>query len=151
MELKVIPDVVSGQTIWGLRASDSALHAARLMREHGVSALVVLDNAERLIGIVTQQDLVRNVVAEDRQGSALSVSTIMTADPIVIEPGASPFDALEQMRKLKVRHLPVVADNRVVGMVSMRDLRQVVGATAGSARRKGALGRLLRVVSGKKR
>ena len=148
--MKLIPDVVSGQTIWSLRPTDSALHAARTMRERGVSALVVLDDTERLIGIVTQQDLVWKVLAEERQAAALNVSAIMTADPEAIDPDASPFDALEQMRKLRVRHLPVVTGQRVVGMVSMRDLRHAVGATA-SPRGKSALGRLLRVVSGRDR
>ena len=146
MALTVIPDVVSGQTIRSLRPAATAQEAARLMREYDISAVVVLDDADRLVGIVTERDLARRVVAEDRQGSALPLGEVMSTKPAVIAAGASPFDALEQMRKLRVRHLPVVEGERVVGMISMRDLRHAINAAGG--RGPGALARLLRAVTG---
>ena len=147
MEMKVIPDVISGQTIRSLRPIDTARDAAQLMREHDISAVVILDDAGQLLGIVTERDMARRVVAEDRPGSSLQLSEIMSADPTVVAPGASPFDVLETMRKLRVRHVPVVEGGRVVGMVSMRDLRNAI-ASIGGPRRGGALRRLLRAVSG---
>ena len=149
MDLKVIPDVVSRQTIRSLRPQDSALDAARLMREHDISSVVIVDEAGKLVGIVTERDMARRVVAEDRQGSALRLEEIMSADPVVVAPDASPFDVLETMRQRRVRHVPVVEGGKVVGMVSMRDLRQAIAAVGG-AKRGSALGRLLRAVSGGK-
>src|SRR5690349_14561331 len=101
MALKVIPDVVSGQSIRSLRPEATAQEAARLMREHDISAVVVLDDAEHLTGIVTERDLARRVVAEDRQGSALRLSEVMTASPASIGADESPFDAIERMRRLR--------------------------------------------------
>jgi CBS domain-containing protein len=141
MGLKVIPDVVSGQTIRSLAPGASALEAARLMRDHDISSVVVLDAAGKLVGIVTERDMARRVVAEDRQAGALRVQDVMTADPVVVGPDASAFDALEAMRKQRVRHVPVVEGGKVVGMVSMRDLRQAI-SSAGGNKRGTALGRL---------
>ena len=142
MDLKIIPDVVSGQTVRSLLPSDSALEAARMMREHDISAIVVLDESGLLVGIVTERDLARRVAAEDRQASSFRLAEVMSAQPHTIAPGASPYDGLEQMRKQRVRHLPVVEGGRVVGMMSMRDLRHVIGT--GKGPRGGLLGRLTR-------
>ena len=141
MDLKVIPDVVTGQAIRSLAPGASALEAARLMRDHDISSVVVVDEAGKLVGIVTERDMARRVVAEDRPGSALRLQEIMTSDPVVVAPEASPFDALETMRKKRVRHVPVVEGGKVVGMVSMRDLRHAI-ASAGGNKRGTVLGRL---------
>ena len=145
MDTRIIPDVVSGQTIRALRPEDSALDAARLMREHDISAIVVLDEDGMLAGIVTERDFARRVVAEDGRGSALRLAQLMSANPATIAASASPYDALEQMRKLRVRHLPVVEGGRVVGMISIRDLRHTIGA--GRELPRGILDRLRRAVS----
>jgi CBS domain-containing protein len=150
MALKVMPDVVSGQTIRSLKPADSALAAARMMREHDVSAIVILDDAGLLVGIVTERDLARRVAAEDKQASAVPISEVMTPQPLTVGPATLLFDALEEMRKHRVRHLPVVEEGRVLGMVSMRDLRHAIGAKTGR-RPKSALGRMLGAVRGPRR
>jgi CBS domain-containing protein len=147
MQPKVIPDVVSGQTIRSLTPADSAHAAARLMREHDISAVAVLDQAGVLVGIVTERDLARRVVADDRQASSLLLSEVMTAGPATVEPGASPFEVLELMRSLRVRHLPIVEAGKVVGMVSIRDLRQAIASISGTGGGS-VMGRLRRFVSG---
>jgi len=141
MDLKVIPDVVSGQSIRSLAPGASALEAARLMRDHDISSVVIVDETGKLVGIVTERDMARRVVAEDRQAGALRLQDMMTADPVVVAPDASPFDILETMRKRRVRHVPVVDAGKVVGMVSMRDLRHAI-ASVGGNKRGTALGRL---------
>lgn len=150
MGSKVIPNVVSGQTIRFLRPTDSAHDAARLMRQHDISAIVVVDDAGSVAGIVTEHDLAWCVVAENHRASEVRLAEVMTANPTTVAPAASPYEALETMRKVRVRHLPVVDGERIVGMVSMRDLRHAIGA-ATDARPKSRLRRLLRRVSGMKR
>jgi CBS domain-containing protein len=146
---KVIPDVVSGQTIRALQPASSALEAARLMREHDISAVVILDEAGRLIGIVTERDIARRVAADDRVASSMRLADVMSPNPVTVSPVASPYEALETMRKLRVRHLPVAEGGHVVGMVSMRDLRSAIAAASG-ARPKGSLRRLLQGLTGEK-
>ena len=141
---KVIPDVVSGQTIRSLRPQASALEAAHLMRDHHISAVVVLDEADALVGIVTERDLVRRVLAEERSPAAVSLAEVMTPRPLVVVPDASPYEALEIMRERHIRHLPVVDGGKVVGMVSMRDLRHAIAVAEKERRPPGLLHRLFR-------
>ena len=136
----IIPDVVRDQRLATLPSSDTVSAAAKLMAERRMGAVLIVD-AGKLVGIVTERDMARRVVAEDKQGSALRLQEIMTADPVVVAPDASAFDVLETMRHRRVRHVPVVDGGKVVGMVSMRDLRHAI-ALAGGNKRGTALGRL---------
>ena len=127
MGLKIVPDVVKDQELRTLRETDTAHDAARLMIAHDLSALPVVDGAGGLRGIVTQRDIVRRVTAEDRTPRDTPVAQIMTPDPLAIGPDEPALAALETMIERKFRHLPVVSDGKLVGMVSMRDLRHAVG------------------------
>ena len=122
MPLSIVPDVVSEQTVPALSPRDSARDVARLMADRNISAVVVEDEG-RLVGIVTERDLSRRVVATDSVASTLRVADIMTRDPEVIAPSGTPAEALEIMERLRIRHLPVVQDDRVLGVVSIRDLQ----------------------------
>ncbi len=126
MEPKLIPDVVDGQHVHAMRAGDSAEAAARTMAGNDISLVVVTDDAGVLAGIVTERDLTRRVVAEGRRGAEVTLGEIMTADPTAAAPGDSPTAALAVMRELRVRHLPIVEEGRVLAVVSMRDLQQSV-------------------------
>ena len=124
----LIPGVVSNQTIRSVAPTDSIEHAARLLLEHDISAVVVIDENEQLIGIVTERDMARRVVAENRRASETTVGELMSTDVQTLPPAAEALEALERMRINRIRHLPIVEDHRVVGMVSMRDLRQSLRA-----------------------
>ncbi|MEZ0318551.1 MAG: CBS domain-containing protein [Pyrobaculum sp.] len=95
--------------------------AARLMVQHGVGAVVIVDVSKRPIGIITERDLVR-VVAERKYGArALDVGT--RGDLLTASPEDDVYQALKNMREKKVRHLIVVdKEGRVAGVVSIRDL-----------------------------
>jgi CBS domain-containing protein len=98
------------------------------MAEMDIAAIVVTDDAGKLVGIVTERDLTRRVIAKDRDADKVTVGEIMTANPDTLAPRDSALDALELMRTRKYRHLPVVDDGSVVGMVSIRDLYAAVKA-----------------------
>lgn len=121
--MMIIPDVVSAQSIKSLRPHQSAAEAGQLMIEFDISAVIVVDDGEQLLGIVTERDLSRRVVAADRQGSQVTVAEIMTENPAFLRPEDSAAQAMNTMQEMKIRHLPVVEDERVVGIVSIRDLR----------------------------
>ena len=128
MSIRIIPDVVSDQTIYSMRASDTAQEAAELMLKHEVSAILVIEGDNMLEGIVTERDMTRRVVALNRNASAIKLSEIMTHDPETLSADDTAFEALERMLLLTIRHLPVVEDGRVIGIVSMRNLRQSIAA-----------------------
>ena len=128
MSLSIIPDVVSGQTIQALEETSTVQEAAQLMAAHNISAVVVLDDRGHLIGIATERDMARQVVAQNRLAADTRLGDIMTREVQTIAPQANALEALEQMRRHRIRHLPVVEEHRVVGVVSMRDLRQTIAA-----------------------
>ena len=115
--------MVNDQTIRSLSVTSSALDAARLMEEHDISSVVVIDENGGLAGLVTERDIVRRVVVEGRQPDSTKLQDIMTADPVTVAPGSSPLEALQIMQFYNIRHLLVMGDGQLVGVVSMRDLR----------------------------
>lgn len=103
---------------WGTQLAE----AARRMVERGIGAVLVLDGT-RLIGILTERDVLRAVAAGDDQRA--TVSDWMTRDPETIEPSDSMDHAGVLMIHGGFRHLPVVEAGRAVGIVSIRDLMRV--------------------------
>jgi len=118
---KIIPDVVSDQMLYKLPPTASARDAAKVMGANKVSAVLVTDG-ERLVGIFTERDLTSRVVATGLDPDRTSLAQVMTPRPDVLAPDDSPLNALELMRIRHYRHLPVLDQGKIVGMVSIRDL-----------------------------
>jgi len=96
--------------------------AAALLHSRRVGAMVIVDEAEAIVGILSERDIVR-VVAE-RGGAGLNepISICMTKDVVFAAPNELVQSLLERMTDRRVRHLPVVKDGRLVGIVSIGDL-----------------------------
>ena len=99
--------------------SDTIGEAAEKMNATNVGAVLVVEDMVRIIGIVTERDLLRAVASRARAAEA-RVRQWMTADPVTIEPDTSIEDAAEIMFTRNFRHLPVVKDGRPLGIVSLR-------------------------------
>ena len=95
--------------------------AARRMRDEKVGAMFVEQNGN-LVGILTETDIVRRAVAEDRNLSAITAQSIMTTPIATIESTRTVQDAHDMMGDLGVRHLGVTEQSKLVGVVSVRDL-----------------------------
>ena len=108
MPAKIIPDIVSDQKLYALTPSHTARDAAKLMTKAHVSAILVIEEG-KLLGIVTERDLTRHIVALGADPDATALSEIMTADPDTLAPTDAPLDALELMRTRGFRHLPIIA------------------------------------------
>ncbi len=122
---RVIPHVVCNQTLRMLPPDATARQAAELMAAHGIGVVLVVRRG-RLCGIVSERDLVSRVIAAERDVETTPLAEVMTADPEVLHPDAFAEQALQAMQRHHVRHLPVVRDGRPVGIVSIRDLYQVI-------------------------
>ena len=106
-----------------VRPDEQVSRVAKLMKsEHLGSVIVTVDS--KIVGIVTEQDIVYKIVARD-QSTDTPVEQIMSANVITIEPQQDILDAAVKMNKLNVRRLPVVRDNQVVGMLTMKDILKV--------------------------
>jgi CBS domain-containing protein len=103
-------------------APDATLgEAAREMQRRGVGWALVMDAEERFLGIVTERDLLR-AVAASRHPDQCRVDEWMTADAITIGPDTTRDEAAAIMQERGFRHLPVLEDGRVIGVVSIRSL-----------------------------
>lgn len=98
------------------------VEAARLMNEHHIGGLAVLDRNDRLIGVFTERDMMTRVVAQELNPRDTHVGDVMTHPVITCGPDALLEDLRELMREKSIRHVPVVENDRVLGMVCIGDL-----------------------------
>ena len=101
---------------------DVSVHdAARMMNEHRIGCLVALDNGE-IVGILTERDLLERVLEACRNPKETKVSEIMTRNVIVGDPDMQLAEATRLMFENKVKKLPIVEDNRLVGLITLTDI-----------------------------
>lgn len=110
-----------GDTVFTTRPSESVATVAELLHSRNVGALVVMD-AERVVGIVSERDVVRAVAADGPEALQRPVSEYMTANVHFAEPGETVDSLLSRMTDRRIRHLPVCKAERLVGIVSIGDL-----------------------------
>lgn len=125
--MSTVKDILesAGGEIWSVRSEQSVLDAIRLMAEKGIGAVLVIDGG-RLSGIFSERDYARKVILEDRASHNTPVSDIMTRDPVTTTRTASVAECLSLMTDKRFRHLPVVEDGRVLGIISIGDLVKMV-------------------------
>jgi CBS domain-containing protein len=100
----------------------SVIDAATIMREQDVGSVPVVGDLGELVGIVTDRDIAVRVVAAGRDPKQTHVADVATGDPHCVEPDESLDDAYERMATWRVRRLPVVDGDRVVGMLAQADV-----------------------------
>jgi len=102
--------------------SQTLQHAARLMRDLDVGALPICGDDGRLLGIVTDRDIVVKCIAIGAGPSTVTVGQLARAEPVAIDPAADAGEVLHRMAENRIRRLPVVDNERVVGIISEADL-----------------------------
>ena len=111
--------------IHSIAPEEPVLAAIKKMAEHHIGALVVM-SGEKLAGIVSERDYARKVVLLGRSSTETLVSAIMTGRVITVTPQQDAHDCMRLMTEKRIRHLPVVSGERVVGILSIGDLVRAV-------------------------
>jgi len=114
-----------GTHVYSIGPDASVLDALRLMAEHEVGALPVLDG-DRLVGIITERDYARKVILLERSSRTTPVRDIMMSRVAYVEPTRSVEECMALMTDKRVRHLPVLRDGRMIGLVSIGDLVKAI-------------------------
>ena len=114
-----------GRNIISVDPGLSVLDAIRLMADKRVGALIVMQ-ADKLNGIVTERDYARKVIIKGRSSESTRVDEIMTADVLTTTPDQTVQHCMSVMSEGRFRHLPVVDDDVVVGIISIGDLVQAI-------------------------
>ncbi|HII85853.1 TPA: CBS domain-containing protein [Candidatus Bathyarchaeota archaeon] len=113
-------DVMTREVIT-LDENVSAKKAAEIMAEEGVSA--VLGTSEgKAIGILTERDILKRIVAEDKDSRETTVKDIMSSPLVTIGPSTDLEEAAHIMFEKKIKNLPVINENRLIGLVSLHDI-----------------------------
>jgi CBS domain-containing protein len=110
-----------GSNVFTVEAGASVIDALRIMAEKNVGALVVMDSG-KLAGIFSERDYARKVVLKNKFSRETSVREIMTANPILVTPHSEVQECMRLMTDHQVRHLPVVDQGSLIGIISIGDV-----------------------------
>ena len=121
---QVIQDKIE-QTIFTISPEATVLEAISLMADKGIGAVVVTDQ-DKVVGILSERDYTRKVMLMERTSKETSVSEIMTAKVLTVTKSTSVEDCLGLMTDRHLRHLPVVENDKLVGLISIGDLVKAV-------------------------
>ena len=107
-----------GRDVVTLSASETLQAAARLLDEHRIGATVVLEGDGSIVGVLSERDIVRRVGRDGAQALSTAVADAMTRDVVTARPDQEVEDCLSQMSDRRIRHLPIVLEGRLTGIVS---------------------------------
>ena len=105
-----------------INSNRSALDAALLMKEKRISSLIVQDDENESLGIITERDFVKRVCAQDKKSSEVLISELMSKIQTFAEPNTPVDVAVQRMINNRIRRLPVISDGRVIGIITVTDL-----------------------------
>jgi CBS domain-containing protein len=112
---------VKGRQAWAIRPGASVYEALELMAEKDIGALLVMDG-EALKGIFSERDYARKIALHGKSSAETPVSDVMTSDVVCVGPEYRIENCMALMTQKHIRHLPVLEDGRVVGVISIGDV-----------------------------
>ncbi len=121
--MKLVSDLlrVKGGQVWSLRPDQTVYEAIDEMAQKGVGALLVMEG-ERLIGVISERDYARKVILKGKSSRQTQVHEIMSSPVIYIRPDLTVGQTMALMTEKRVRHLPVLVEKKVVGVISIGDV-----------------------------
>ena len=112
---------VKPSRVVSVRPEQTVLEAIKVLAQENIGAAIVM-SGDRIAGILSERDYTRKVVLKGRSSDTTRVEEIMTPNVIVVSPRTSGRECMQLMTEKNIRHLPVVEEGRVIGMVSIRDI-----------------------------
>ncbi len=114
-----------GSVVFSVKPDDTVYHALEVMADENVGAVLVLDGG-RLVGILSERDYSRKVILVDKASKETPVAEIMSTSLVTVEPSCTVTQAMSLMTERRVRHLPVLEDDDLVGLISIGDVVKAV-------------------------
>ena len=119
--MRKMSDFVRDQDPLTLPPDSTVEEACRYMRDRRVGAVLVTEDDGRLVGIFTGRDAVHRVLAEGKNAGDTKLTEVMTRDPQAMQPGKTAIEVLRLMEDGRYRHVPIIENDKVVGVVSRYD------------------------------
>ncbi len=108
-------------TLWLVKPDDTVFDALKLLADYEVGALMVMEHG-KLVGIMSERDYTRKIALQGKNSKEALVREIMTPNVMVVSPATRTRDCMALMSEKRIRHLPVMEGDTVVGMISIRDI-----------------------------
>lgn len=121
MPNRLISEVMKGNKLVSIEPGGTVHAAAKKMADNHVGAIVILEAGNRLVGIFTERDLLKRVVAPGLDPDTTKLDDVMTPHPVTITSMDTVRSAMAEMHDNQIRHLPVVDHGKIAGILSMRD------------------------------
>lgn len=116
-----VKDLIKNRETFTVQDHLTVFDVARFLVEHNIGAVPVLHD-KKLVGIFSERDIMKRVVAEARDPRTTKVTDIMTKDPVTVTPESTVEECMVLMRDHNCRHLPICESNRLWGLISLRDV-----------------------------
>ncbi|HNV86840.1 MAG TPA: CBS domain-containing protein [Candidatus Omnitrophota bacterium] len=117
-----------GNHVWSIEPDASAYEALTIMAEKNIGALLVMHKGE-IVGVFSERDYARNSIQEDRNNLIVPVGDFMTRNVLYVSPESTMEECMALMTGKHVRHLPVIDNNRLLGLISIGDVvKRIISA-----------------------
>lgn len=125
--MKTIKDAIAhkGTEVSSIKPNMDAVQAIKLMAEKNIGSLLVMKE-DKVVGIFTEKDFIIQVVSKNRLDEDMLVKDVMSTPVIAVKPGMTVEEGMAIMTKERVRHLPVMQEDKLVGLVSIGDLVKIL-------------------------
>ncbi len=125
--MKTINDILQakGHDIWSVLPTSSVFNAIRLMADHNIGALLVMEHG-KIVGIMSERDYARKVILRGKSSKETPVREIMTDKVVYGEPGQTIEECMALLTHKRIRHLPVLSGDDLVGMISIGDVVKAI-------------------------
>lgn len=110
-----------GNAVFSVKSTVTVLEALEYMREKNVGGVLIVEN-EKLMGIFTERDYARKLVLKGKSSKDTLIKELMTPAPVTVTPDTGIEDCMQIMTEMHIRHLPVLEDNKLAGIISIGDV-----------------------------
>jgi len=117
-----------GREIWSIDPDQTVYDAIALMAEKGIGALLILSEG-KMVGVFSERDYARKIILQGRSSKSTRVREIMTGDPVTVTPEHTVDECMRIITHHRVRHLPVMDGDRLLGVISIGDLVNAIIAS----------------------
>ncbi len=114
------------ESTYSVSPQASVYDALKMMAEKNVGAVMVVDENNQMIGIFTERDYARKIVLKGKTSLETPINEIMTSEMVTVNPDQTLEECMNLMTKWHIRHLPIMERGRLIGMVSMRDVVEIL-------------------------
>ena len=115
-----------GSNVWTIKPDAIVYRALEMMNDKGVGALVVVNDEGKVEGIITERDYARKVILQVRSSKETYVKEIMTKELLVVNPSTTIEECMGIMTEKRIRHLPVMEGDKLVGIISIGDVLKAI-------------------------